>query len=126
MVPVFAAYYFNGGKFTGENAGFTHIDMNASVTTFSAYRMHMTDPVTFRDGFRMDWRNGDVSDPATGLKCTQLKGASELSPHTSHAVQGFFLDWAFSVEGLNLSHEPRRQDNIRRSADALSESICPT
>jgi hypothetical protein len=51
--------------------------------------MHMTDPVTFRDGFRMDWRNGDVSDPATGLKCTQLKGASELSPHECHTVQGF-------------------------------------
>ena len=56
------AYYFNGGRFIGENSGFTHINMTSDYVTFSAYRFFERDPITFTDGFSLWWRNGDVSD----------------------------------------------------------------
>eukprot|EP01116_Phalansterium_solitarium_P006355 TRINITY_DN18652_c0_g1_i1.p1 TRINITY_DN18652_c0_g1~~TRINITY_DN18652_c0_g1_i1.p1 ORF type:complete len:434 (-),score=119.58 TRINITY_DN18652_c0_g1_i1:18-1319(-) len=65
-----SAWYFNGGQFWLENAGFTHINTSAAgnMVTWSAYRFHEQDPLPFDSGFRLMWRNGDVVDRA-GLKC---------------------------------------------------------
>ena len=32
------------------------------------------DPLVFTDGVRMQWRNGDMNAPATGLKCIKETG----------------------------------------------------
>lgn len=33
----------------------------SSATTFSAYRLHVDDPVFFEEGGELTWRNGDVA-----------------------------------------------------------------
>ena len=61
-----SAFYFNGGTFHAPVAGSTHMRPGEG----SGYRVHEMDPLVFHDGVRMTWRNGDVTDEATGLKCT--------------------------------------------------------
>ena len=68
-----SAFYFNGGVFHQENAGLTHLVADDSHVELSAYRLHDQDPIFFQDGFRFEWRVGDVNDPE-GLKCTSVKG----------------------------------------------------
>lgn len=65
-----SAWYFNAGEFTLPVSGFTHLDGDSTQLSWSAYRFHEMDPLPFSDGFRFVWRNGDATDPATGLKCT--------------------------------------------------------
>lgn len=67
-----SAFYFDGGGFHMPISGQTH---KPGDGTFSGYRFHESDPLVFSDGVRMQWRNGDVTDPATGLKCTMQAGA---------------------------------------------------
>ena len=71
-----SAYYFNAGPFHGPNSGLTHINASKSPVTLSAYRFHIADPLVFSDGFKLVWRNGDATDPATGLKCTIETGGN--------------------------------------------------
>jgi hypothetical protein len=54
------------------------------------------DPLVFRDGARMQWRNGDVTDPATGLKCTlQSGGVTAGHPGPSHVSSyAWVYTWA--------------------------------
>lgn len=65
-----SAFYFDGGEFRAPVAGSTHKAQDANGTYWSGYRFHEMDPLVFGDGMRFEWRNGDVTDPATGLKCT--------------------------------------------------------
>lgn len=75
-----SAFYFNGGTFHAPVAGSTHL----AGGNFSGYRFHEMDPIVFSDGMRFQWRNGDVTDPATGLKCTLESGGTPSgSPQTS-------------------------------------------
>eukprot|EP00662_Eupelagonemidae_sp_cell21_P042422 gene42422-24797_t len=66
-----SAFYFNGGVFRAPVSGSTHM---ANSNEWSGYRFHEMDPLVFSDGVRMQWRNGDVTDPKTGLKCTLQSG----------------------------------------------------
>eukprot|EP00948_MAST-09A_sp_MAST-9A-sp1_P001362 g1362.t1 len=66
-----SAFYFNGGNFHLPSAGSTH---KVAPGNWSGYRIHEQDPIFFNDGIRFQWRNGDVTDPSTGLKCTALNG----------------------------------------------------
>ena len=69
-----SAYYFNGGQFRFEVSGFTHFrQVNSSSLEWSAYRMHDLDPIFFYNGFRFEWRNGDVLD-SRGFKCIVDQG----------------------------------------------------
>lgn len=70
-----SAFYFDGGGFHSPVSGQTH---KPGDGTFSGYRFHEMDPLVFKDGVRMQWRNGDVTDPATGLKCTLEKGGGVI------------------------------------------------
>lgn len=81
-----SGWYFNAGKFRFPVSGFTHINTTKGVT-FSAYRFHEMDPLQFYDGIRIEWRNGDMDDPATGLKCyTQSGGKVVGNPTASHVT----------------------------------------
>ena len=66
-----SAFYFDGGPFHAPVSGVTHLEAAA----FSGYRFHEMDPIVFSDGMRFQWRNGDVTDVATGLKCTAEEAA---------------------------------------------------
>jgi hypothetical protein len=63
---------YGAGQFIGENTGFTHIVQNSSGVTFSAYRFHETDPFVFSGGMQFVWRNGDTTDPSTGMRTMML------------------------------------------------------
>jgi len=78
-----SAFYFNAGEFYHETSGLTHLKNSNDVVEMSAYRLHDQDPLFFRDGARFVWRNGDVSDVNTGLKCTSEKGNNVGSPTNS-------------------------------------------
>lgn len=58
---------------------------NSGVWRGSMYRIHQRDPLLFgSQGGRLTWRVGDVTDPATGLKCTLESGGSPVgSPGNS-------------------------------------------
>lgn len=90
-----SAYYFSSGRFWGPNAGLTHIQVNSTHAEMSAYRFHVSDPIVFNDGFRLTWRNGDVTDPATGLKCTLETGGNPVgNPQVAQVLSyGWFYTW---------------------------------
>lgn len=76
-----SAFYFNGGGFHMPVSGETH---KVADGTFSGYRFHEMDPLVFKDGARLQWRNGDVTDPATGLKCTLESGGIPAGGNPGH------------------------------------------
>ena len=47
-----------------------------TLALVSFYKIQSADKFFFDDGFKFQWRNGDVSDPATGQKCTVITGPS--------------------------------------------------
>ena len=80
-----SAFYFDGGNFHAPVAGSSHKTQDGDVTRWSGYRFHEMDPIVFNDGMRFQWRNGDVTDPTTGLKCTLSQGGTVIgSPQKSH------------------------------------------
>lgn len=82
-----SAYYFNAGLYRGPTSGLSVMSPgNASwpFSRISFFKLHHQDPVFFRDGFRFTWRNGDVTDPQTGEKCTVISGTPIGSPGVSN------------------------------------------
>jgi len=72
-----SAYYFNAGPYRGPTSGLTLLNQGNdknSYSTISFYKLHHKDPIFFGNGFQFQWRNGDVTDPATGQKCTAING----------------------------------------------------
>jgi len=80
-----SAFYFNGGTFHAPNAGSTHM----APGQWSGYRTHEMDPLVFHDGARMRWRNGDVTDEQTGLKCTLESGGKTVGAPTASNVTAY-------------------------------------
>jgi len=79
---------FNAGTFHLESSGYTHSDAGGRGARMSMYRVHAMDPLAFGPaGFRLTYRIGDVTDPATGLKCTLESGGSPSgNPTTTDLV----------------------------------------
>lgn len=81
-----SAYYFSGCNSNPpcrfDTMGLTHWTVNSSIAQVSVYRNFITDvfPFTGSGGLNLTWRNGDVTDPATGLKCTSQTGNTVGSP----------------------------------------------
>ena len=82
-----SAYYFDGGPFHAPVSGVTHLDVRAAE--FSGYRFHEMDPIVFSDGVRVEWRNGDATDPATGLKCTLEAGGDVVGAPTASNISSY-------------------------------------
>ena len=51
-------YYFDTGKYHNDTAGLTHLD--PKNLSFSAYRIHDSDPIFFNKGLRLTCRNGET------------------------------------------------------------------
>jgi len=84
-----SAYYFNAGPYRGPTSGLTvyapsQNGSNNGISKISFYKIHHRDPIFFDNGFRFEWRNGDVTDPATGEKCTQITGDTIGTPGISN------------------------------------------
>ena len=81
-----SAYYFDAGQFHFEVSGYTHFRQVTNTSLeWSAYRMHDLDPVFFYNGFRFEWRNGDVVDER-GFKCIVDKGGYPSVRRTKSSV----------------------------------------
>ena len=69
-----SAYYFNAGPYRGPTSGLTVMAPGDQLSLVSFYKLHHRDPFFFNDGFKFQWRNGDITDPKTGEKCTAVAG----------------------------------------------------
>ncbi len=80
-----SSYYFDQGPFQGRGAGvFYKRDTPAAV---SMWRSYYDDAMILNDGGAFVWRNGDTSDPATGIKCSIQSGGSPAGDPQDAAVQ---------------------------------------
>jgi len=50
-------------------------DLSSEANHVAFYKLHHRDPYLFDDGFVLQWRNGDITDPKTGQKCISMKGS---------------------------------------------------
>jgi hypothetical protein len=84
-----SAFTFNGGEFRFEVSGYTHFQQleNAGVQ-LSAYRMHDLDPIFFKNGFRVEWRNGDVLDDRS-FKCILDQGGHVVGSPTQSNITSY-------------------------------------
>lgn len=84
-----SAFYFNAGEFRFDVSGFTHFQQVSNDTVqWSAYRMHDLDPIFFKNGFRFEWRNGDVVDQR-GFKCILNQGGQVVGTPTQSNVTSY-------------------------------------
>jgi len=51
------------------------------------WRSYQDDPQIWADGGSFVWRNGDTSDPATGIKCSIQSGGNPAGNPQDAAVQ---------------------------------------
>jgi len=108
-----SAFYFNAGPFHQENAGLTHLVVKDGHVELSAYRLHDADPIFFQNGFRFEWRVGDVSD-ARGLKCTSVKGSPAGSPQpTAVTAYTWVYIWVNGDE-----NKPQQQQRVNKRVRA--------
>jgi len=79
-----SAFYFDAKDFRLPISGTTHYySVNGK---WSGYRFHDEDPIFYTNGLRFQWRNGDVTDPSTGLKCTLQSGGSTIGTPTPSTI----------------------------------------
>jgi len=83
-----SAYYFNAGPYRGPTSGLTVFEPNkqGGISRISFYKLHHKDPIFFSNGFRFEWRNGDITDPKTGEKCTVMTGNPIGKPGVSNVT----------------------------------------
>lgn len=84
-----SAFYFNAGQFHFDVSGYTHYaEISNTTLEWSAYRMHDLDPIFFTNGFRFQWRNGDVVDDR-GYKCIVNQGGHVVGSPTQSIVTSY-------------------------------------
>jgi len=88
-----SASFFSAGDFYFPNSGFTHWGNDSGKLMWSAYRFHEEDPLQFSQGLRFVWRNGDVTDPATELKCFIEEGGSTIGTLSDALVSTY--SWVY-------------------------------
>jgi len=91
-----SAFYFDGGNFHAPVAGSSHKTRDGDITRWSGYRFHEMDAIVFNDGMRFQWRNGDVTDPATGLKCTLNQGGVVIGSPQKSSIKSYVWVYIFS------------------------------
>jgi Protein of unknown function (DUF2961) len=61
-----SSYYFDEGAFQSKMSGLFYKIGNGTIAMWRSYQ---DDPQIWIDGGAFTWRNGDTSDPNTGIKC---------------------------------------------------------
>ena len=78
-----SAFYFNAGLYRGPTSGLTVMQPGNTAmpnSHVSFYKLHHQDPLMFSQGFTLEWRNGDITDPVSGEKCVREDGEPIGSP----------------------------------------------
>lgn len=89
-----SGWYFNAGQFHFPVSGSTHLLYNSTYIEWSGYRFHEQDPLVFQNGFQLVWRNGDMVDHATGLKCFTEAGGHTVGKPTASNVTSY--GWVYT------------------------------
>eukprot|EP01060_Flectonema_neradi_P020562 TRINITY_DN28082_c0_g1_i1.p1 TRINITY_DN28082_c0_g1~~TRINITY_DN28082_c0_g1_i1.p1 ORF type:complete len:325 (+),score=35.67 TRINITY_DN28082_c0_g1_i1:67-1041(+) len=64
--------YFNKGVYQTPISGLTHFSRNTTTKSFSAYRLHDVDQITFSNSYQLDWRCGEPHFGVTCYPCTSV------------------------------------------------------
>ena len=89
-----SSYYYDLGPFQSKSAGlFYKQAAPGGNTAIAMWRSYQDDPQIFNDGGSFVWRNGDTSDPATGIKCMIQSGGVPAGNPQPAAVQT--LSWNY-------------------------------
>jgi len=84
-----SANQFDAGSYYFPEAGVTSLMETSSEYQLSAYKIHDRDAIFFNSGrFQLVWRNGEMVNPMTGLKCVDTGkaiGSPKQSNVTSYA-----------------------------------------
>ncbi|CAF1423566.1 unnamed protein product [Adineta steineri] len=78
----------NGQPISRKSVYYIQNEVMKRKEKFHSYRMHDLDPVFFTNGFRFDWRNGDVVDDR-GFKCIVDKGGHVVGSPTQSNVTSY-------------------------------------
>lgn len=87
-----SSYYFDQGAFQGRDAGVYYKTDKPGRAEVSMWRSYNNDPMVFTEGGAFVWRNGDTSDPKTGVKCNRVDGTPAGDPQAA-AVQT--ISWTY-------------------------------
>ena len=82
-----SSYYFDLGPFQTKVAGLFYKDEVAGASHISMWRTYQDDPMIFSDGGSFVWRNGDTTDPKTGIKCMVETGGNPAGDPQDANVQ---------------------------------------
>ena len=84
---ILSSYYFDLGRFQSKSAGLWYLQPAPAGVAIAMWRTFQDDPQVFSDGGSFVWRNGDTSDPATGIKCMIQTGGNPAGDPQPAAVQ---------------------------------------
>ena len=82
-----SSYYFDLGPFQSKTAGLFYKQAAGPNTAVGMWRSYQDDPQLWTDGGSFVWRNGDTSDPATGIKCMVQTGGNPAGNPQDAQVQ---------------------------------------
>lgn len=82
-----SSYYYDLGPFQSKSAGLFYKQSAGPNVTIAMWRSYQDDPVIWSAGGAFVWRNGDTSDPATGIKCMIETGGNPAGDPQPAQVQ---------------------------------------
>jgi len=91
-----SSYYFDQGAFQGRGAGLYYKHDSPNAAAVSMWRSYFDDPMLLTDGGSFVWRNGDASDPATGIKCSVQTGGNPAGDPQAANVQTISFSYAIA------------------------------
>jgi hypothetical protein len=80
--------------FYGKSAGLFYKVLSGTSASLAMYRTYQDAPMIFSDGGSFVWRNGDTSDPATGIKCMMQTGGNKAGNPGIAAVD--WMSWYYT------------------------------
>lgn len=80
-----SSYYYDLGPYQGKSSGVYY--KQSTPASISMWRSYQDDPIIFTDGGAFTWRNGDTTDPATGIKCMVQEGGNPAGDPQDAAVE---------------------------------------
>jgi hypothetical protein len=92
-----SSFYDSIGLFHGDIAGFTYFITNVNLTQVSYYRLYDLDTIFFTDGFRFQWRNGDVYD-GNGYKCILESGGTKVGNPLATTITSYVWYYTWDPE----------------------------
>jgi hypothetical protein len=89
-----AYYFYKAPYFRIPYAGLTHHSYEGTTVKWSAFRLHTVDPITFRNGVKYTWRNGEATaKPDWQYKCVLETGGYPVGNPTQSTLTTY--SWTY-------------------------------